>query len=515
MGVSMTVPAAARRRPGTGLLYLVASGLLWGTGGVTGSLLHRTTGLSAISVAAFRLTVGGVLIVVFLTVTGRRWPAGRAAWTRITVIGLLAALYQSCYFTAVSLTSVPLATLVTIGTAPVIVLGVERATGRSTSRLAVGASGLALVGLGLLVGVPSGFSETAVLAGAGMAVLAAAGFAAVTLTGSRPVPGLDDLTLTGFGFTLGGLALMPLAASIGGLSFRPGVPAFGLLIALGTGPTAVAYTLYFRGLRTVAASTAALMALLEPLTGAVLAAFTLGERLSGTGITGAAILAAAVILTVRADREDHRAAHRSRPRPECRHVLGRPVPDGGDQLTLTFGAQARTSRPVQALFAFPYQQVGQQFGPRAVLQPRGPGGFAAAGAEAFPARLGEPHRERFRAHPRSHLLLGQPRRIRLDDRSGVFACRTGLLDPAAERDHRPDRVVGSRCSGLGAGQEPCGQVTDVDHLRRDVRGGRHEHGSVPVACRARDPVTGAAGVIAGAADQPGSGDHQPVACRVS
>jgi len=124
-----TVPAAARR-PGTGLLYLVISGLLWGTGGLTGSLLSRTAGLPALSVAAYRLTAGGVLIVVFLTVTGRRWPAGRAAWTRITVIGLLAALYQSCYFTAVSLTAVPLATLVTIGTAPVIVLGVDRLTGR-------------------------------------------------------------------------------------------------------------------------------------------------------------------------------------------------------------------------------------------------------------------------------------------------------------------------------------------------------------------------------------------------
>ena len=78
---------AARRRPGTGLLYLVTSGLLWGTGGLTGSLLSRTAGLSALSVAAYRLTVGGLLIVVFLTVTGRRWPAGRAAWTRIAVIG--------------------------------------------------------------------------------------------------------------------------------------------------------------------------------------------------------------------------------------------------------------------------------------------------------------------------------------------------------------------------------------------------------------------------------------------
>jgi DME family drug/metabolite transporter len=72
-----------------------------------------------------------------------------------------------------------------------------------------------------------------------------------------------------------------------------------LLIALATGPTAVAYTLYFRGLRHAAASTAALLALLEPLTGTVLAALVLGQRLSATGIAGAATLLAAVVVTVR------------------------------------------------------------------------------------------------------------------------------------------------------------------------------------------------------------------------
>src|SRR6202451_98920 len=261
MRPSMTVPAA-RRRPDTGLLSLIRSGLLWGTGGLTGSLLSRVAGLSALSVAACRLTAGGVLIVIFLTWPARGWPAGRAAWTRIAVIGVLAALYQSCYFTAVALTSVALATLVTIGTAPVIVLGVSRVTGRRAGRLAPVAACLALAGLGLLVGLPSGFSQTAVLASAGMAVLAAAGFAAVTLTGARPVPGLDDLTVTGFGFALGGLILLPLAAATGGLSFRPGLEAAGLLLALGTGPTAVAYTLYFRGLRRAAATTAALLTLL-------------------------------------------------------------------------------------------------------------------------------------------------------------------------------------------------------------------------------------------------------------
>jgi drug/metabolite transporter, DME family len=293
-------------RPGSGLLCLITSGLLWGTGGLTGSLLGRVAGLPAMSVAACRLTAGGVLIMAFLAVTGRRpggrWPAGRAAWTRIAVIGVLAALYQSCYFISVALTSVALATLVTIGTAPVIVLGVYRVTGRRSGRLASVAACLALAGLGLLVGLPSGFSETAVLASAGMAVLAAAGFAAVTLTGAKPVPGLDELTVTGFGFTLGGLILMPLAAALGGLSFRPGPEAVGLLIALGLGPTAVAYTLYFRGLRTATASTAALLTLLEPLTGAILAAFVLGQRLSATGIAGAAILVVAVLVTVRGAR---------------------------------------------------------------------------------------------------------------------------------------------------------------------------------------------------------------------
>ncbi len=194
MHVFATGLAAVRRRPATGLLYLVISGLLWGTGGLTGSLLGREAGLSAIAVAAYRLTAGGLLILVFRTLAGRPWPAGRAAWTRIALVGLLAALYQSCYFTAVSLTSVPLATLVTIGTAPVLVLGADRVTGRRTGRFAAATTGLAVT------------------------------------------------------------------------------------------------------------STAALMTLLEPLTGAILAAFLLGERLSATGIAGAAIIAAAVVLTVRANR---------------------------------------------------------------------------------------------------------------------------------------------------------------------------------------------------------------------
>ena len=200
----------------------------------------RVAGLSAIAVAACRLTAGGVLIVCYLTATRRTWPSGRAAWVRITVIGLLAAIFQSCYFAAVSLTSVPLATLITIGAAPVIVLGAERATGRPAGRPAVLTTGLAVTGLGLLVGLPSGFRESAVLASAGMALLAAAGFAAITLFGVRPVAGLrprrDRLRLHHRR-----PAPDPARAASGGHRVPAGPAAIGLLVALGTGPTAVAY----------------------------------------------------------------------------------------------------------------------------------------------------------------------------------------------------------------------------------------------------------------------------------
>jgi DME family drug/metabolite transporter len=276
--------------------FLIIAGLLWGTGGLTGTEFGRVSGLSALAVAAYRLLAGGGLIVVFRTVAGRRWPSGRAAWTRIAVTGLLAAAFQGCYFTAVSLTSVSLATLVTIGGAPVIVQLAERVRGRG-GRHAARTTGLALCGLGLLVGLPSGgFGYTAVLASAGFATLAAAGFATLTLIGATPVPGLDDLTVTGFGFALGGLVLLPIAA-LDGMAFRPAPAAIGLLIALGTGPTAVAYTLYFRGLRAATPGTAALLALLEPLTATVLAAVLLGDRLSVPGMAGAALLLAAVIQT--------------------------------------------------------------------------------------------------------------------------------------------------------------------------------------------------------------------------
>jgi DME family drug/metabolite transporter len=114
------------------------------------------------------------------------------------------------------------------------------------------------------------------------------------------VPGLDDLTMSGLGFAVGGTLLAALAGPTVGLGFRPRPATLGLLAALGAVPTAIAYTLYFRGLRTTAASTAAVMALLEPLTGTILATLLLGDRLNAAGVVGAVLLAGGVVLAATA-----------------------------------------------------------------------------------------------------------------------------------------------------------------------------------------------------------------------
>ncbi len=281
-----------------GLFMLVVAGVLWGTGGLLGQLLADSAGLSPLAVAALRLAVGGGLIVAYLRVTGRPLPWSRAAWLRIGATGLLAATFQASYFTAVTLTSVSLATLITIGAAPIIVL---LARFRAANRDQIAGTALALLGLVMLIGVPTaGPAAGSLLAGSACAVLAGAGFARDDPARDPPGGGARRRHHHGPWVHLGGLLLVSIVAGTSGWSFVFDWRSVALLLALAVIPTALAYTCYFRGLRTTSAGTGSVLALLEPLTGTVLAVLLLGERLGATGMIAGAVLALAMVLTARA-----------------------------------------------------------------------------------------------------------------------------------------------------------------------------------------------------------------------
>lgn len=285
--------------PGRGALLLVIAGVCWGTGGIAGSILGTHGGLHPLSVATYRLFFGGLLLTLLLLATAQARLGSLlttpAAVRRVAVAGGLLAMFQVSYFAAVSLTSVSIATMVTIGSVPVFV-AVSSAIGsrRAPSALVVGSVGTAVLGL-VLLSWPGTGGQSADAGGIACALLAGVGFSALTLVTKRQVAGLDPLQTAALGCLAGGLILLPAALMVGvTLPLRADVVAAAVYLA--TVPTAVAYGAYFRGLRLSHPVQAALSALLEPLTATLLATTLLGDRLGFAGWCGAGLLIGAIAL---------------------------------------------------------------------------------------------------------------------------------------------------------------------------------------------------------------------------
>ena len=273
--------------------------MCWGTAGTLGTLLVRTTGLSFAAVAGYRIAIGGALMVALVVVRGTAvWPATAAAWRRVALIGGCLLGFQVAFFAAVSLVGVSVATLVAIGSTPVIVSVVDVLTGRHRlDAKLLTTLALALLGVGLLAGVPQqGLDAGRLALGCLLAVAASVTFAIITLAGSRPVPGFDNTTGTGIGMLGGGFIALGLAATSGPISFAPTPTSLALALALGLIPSAVAYFAFLKGLATQSSTTASLISLLEPVTSVIVAAIVLGERLGTAGVVGAGALLAAVAL---------------------------------------------------------------------------------------------------------------------------------------------------------------------------------------------------------------------------
>ncbi|KQY24622.1 hypothetical protein ASD16_03645 [Cellulomonas sp. Root485] len=277
-------------------------GVLWGTGGLAGAALADAAGLPPLTVAAYRLLGGGGVLLLALAAAGALRGLARTRPVVLLVVetAVLAAVYQAAYFAAVQRAGVAVATLVALGAAPLLVaVGTAVAARRLPSPHTLVALGLALGGLVLLVG-PSDAAGPGTAGGALLALVAAAAFATMTGLNRRSVPGLGPLPLTATSFTLGGILLLPVAAVAGpglpGLDLPSDAQGWVLLAYLAVVPTAAAYSAYFTGLRHVPATTAALLALLEPLTATVGAVVLRDERLGLAGVIGAVLLAAAVVV---------------------------------------------------------------------------------------------------------------------------------------------------------------------------------------------------------------------------
>jgi DME family drug/metabolite transporter len=286
-------PTASSR----GFLLVVLASLCWGTSGFSGQIVADRGGLGPLDIAWHRMAIAAVALAVGFALTRRRragttTPLARGTAVRLALVGAGLAAYQLAYFAAVASAGVSIATLVALGLAPLLIaVGAALLGHGRPDRATVVALVVALVGLVLLVGVSAGADTgTAVVLGALLAVGSALGYTVVTLAGAG-VPAGVPVTLAGFA---GGALLLTPVAFVAGLRFTTEPDALAVLLYLGIVPSALAYAMFFTGLRTVPGPVAAIVTLLEPLTATALATAFLGERLAPGALAGGLLVLAAV-----------------------------------------------------------------------------------------------------------------------------------------------------------------------------------------------------------------------------
>jgi len=287
-------------RAGFGLLQICLAGVLWGTGGLGVQVIRDEVPMSVLTISAWRMAIAAIVLLVVLLVL-RQLPAlvtlARTHPGRVVLVGCGTAAYQALYFGSVVAVGVSVSTVVSLGLATVLLTVAESVRRRSTPAAGqVGVLVLALTGL-VLVSLAAGAHEPGPHPALGvlLAVGSGATYAATTVVGRSLARATTPLTLTTATTSVGAVALMTCAAFGGSLTAGLGDPTVGLtLLYLGVFTMALAYGLFYAGLRSVPGSAAVIATLLEPVTAAVVAAIWLDERLGVAGIVGTALILLAV-----------------------------------------------------------------------------------------------------------------------------------------------------------------------------------------------------------------------------
>jgi DME family drug/metabolite transporter len=293
--------AGVQRRRTSGLAEIAVAALLWGTTGVVAAWLHDHAGAGPVAVSFYRLAIAAIALILAARLWPVAAPAGprsRATTAGLVVSGIAMASYQVLYFDAVGRIGVGPATVLSLGVAPVLIAVWEAVRGRCRPALrTVLTIGGALVGL-VLVMSAAGRSGAAATGGAAAGVLVAlaagAVYAAATVQGGHLGRSVAPRTLAAATMATGALVLAPAGLLGADLSVDMSGGSIAGLVFLGVGTTAVAYALFYAGLRTAPGSAAAVVTLLEPLAAFVLGVLLLSEPLTLAAAAGGVLLLAAI-----------------------------------------------------------------------------------------------------------------------------------------------------------------------------------------------------------------------------
>lgn len=293
------------RQRSNGFLLILIAAVSWGTIGIVTQSLYRLTLTNALSIGFFRLAIATPLlgIACWLSLRGRMFQIKPRDAALMLLFGAMEALYQVCYFSAIALSGVIVATLITLCAAPVLVALLSTFFIRERPTLLIWCALLSAVsGTWLLVSsrVATPGTTTSLL-GPLLALGSALGYAVMLLCARSLSGRYHPLQINAVGFATGAVLLFFCALATHLVVSYP-LAAWLLLGYVGTVPTALAYALFLAGMRSTPATVASILTLLEPLTATILSWVLFGERLGPLGVVGACLLIGAILVLAASQR---------------------------------------------------------------------------------------------------------------------------------------------------------------------------------------------------------------------
>lgn len=280
-------------------LFILIAGTLWGVMGIFVRILTGY-GFSSMQIASLRIIGGALIFLVGTAFTDRKklkiqlkdlgWFAGMG-------IGSIL-MFTICYFTTISMASLAVAAIL-LYTAPImvmvmsVVLFKEKLTGRKLLALLAAFAGCIMV-TGLL-----GTGHTSAAA-VGFGLLSGFGYGLYSILGTYVLKKYSPVTVTTYSFACGAVGALIVSRPVQMVHIFQGAEnrgKLGVLIFLTAFMTAVLpYLFYTIGLSSTKASSASIMASVEPVVAAVTGMIVFGEKLSTVSLLGIVLVLFAIVV---------------------------------------------------------------------------------------------------------------------------------------------------------------------------------------------------------------------------
>jgi drug/metabolite transporter, DME family len=285
-----------------GASQVLLAGILWGTSGTVASFFPAVA--SPLAIGAVRITVGGLSLLLFLIVSRRGRPfrlKGPIPIHLVLISALGMAITQVTLFLSIRLAGVTVATMIFIGSSPLIsglisiVVRKEKQTVSwliSSLVVALGCIGMAL-SESLTNSSPA--IESTLLQGAIAALIAGLGWAVEGHCIKQLQKNATPLEASTIVMLSGAVLLLPMAATTD-FTWVTYEGSIILIIALGIATAAVPYLFFSLGMKHIPVSHAFLYGLTEPITASFLGLLLLHEKLNQAGIIGYSLIIFGLLL---------------------------------------------------------------------------------------------------------------------------------------------------------------------------------------------------------------------------